>query len=341
MSIRSRSRELRLAALCLMAAITVSSAGNARPAGNDAVLARSLFDSGKALMSAGKTDEACEKFAESERLDPRSGTLLNLAVCREQQGKIATAWLLFQEAIPLSRNDARPDREKLAKDKLAEIEPRLPRLAIEVPFPVDAIEVSLDGVAVGKAAWSEAAPIDPGDHQITVRAPGKKPWSTVVTIGPAADRHVVSVPNLEDDLPAVAPAASSASASASAPAPRPEPRHVPPERSNVAGYVIGGAGIAALGVGAFFGLRASQKWDDAQSNCTGDVCNAQAESLSREANTAAWVSNVGVGLGLVGIGVATWLLVSAPGDKPHTKAGVRASPIAGTSTLGLGVSGRF
>jgi len=337
LSIRSRSRELRLAALCLMAAISVSSAGNARPAGNDAVLARSLFDSGKALMSAGKTDEACDKFAESQRLDPRSGTLLNLAVCREEQGKIATAWLLFQEAIPLSRNDERPDREKLAKDKLAEIEPRLPRLAIEVPFPVDAIEVSLDGVAVGKAAWSEAAPIDPGDHRITVRAPGKKPWSTLVRVGPSADRHVVRVPNLEDDRVAVAPAASSASA----PAPRPEPRPVLPERSNTAAYVIGGAGIAALGVGAFFGWRASKKWDDAQSNCTGDVCNAQAESLSREANTAAWVSNVGVGLGLVGIGVATWLLVSAPGDRPHTKAGVQASPIAGTSTLGLGVSGRF
>lgn len=337
MSTRLRSRELRLAALCLMAAISSSSASSAQPAGNDAVLARSLFDRGKALMAGGKTDEACDKFAESQRLDPRSGTLLNLAVCREKQGKTATAWLLFQEAIPLARKDARPDREKLAKDKLAGIEPKLSRLAIEVPFPVDGIEVSLDGVPVGKAAWNEAAPLDPGDHQISATAPGKKAWNTSVTIGAAADRQVVHVPNLEDDLSAVAPAASSASA----PTTRPEPPPVPPERSNTAAYVIGGAGIAALGVGAFFGWRASQKWDDAQSNCKGDVCNAQAASLSRDANSAAWVSNVGLGLGLVGVGVATWLLVRSSDDTSHTKASVRAAPLVGSSTLGLGMSGRF
>jgi len=335
LSTRLRSRDARVGALILMAAMTVALAGNAQPAGNDAVLARSLFDRGKALMGQGKTDEACDKFAESQRLDPRSGTLLNLAVCREKQGKTATAWLLFQDAIPLSRKDQRADREKLAREKLAEIEPKLSRLTIEVPSPADGIEVSLDGVAVGKAAWSEAAPVDPGEHQVAAKAPGKKPWSTSVQIGAKADRKTVRVPELEAEPVAEVPVVSSAPAASAAAAP------VAEAHDNTVAYVIGGAGIVALGAGAFFGWRASQKWDDAQSHCPGNVCDAEAASLSREANTAAWISNAGVGLGVIGVGVATWLLIGSSGEKAPSKAGVQAAPIVGSSSFGLGVSGGF
>jgi len=47
-------------------------------------LAESLYQDGRDLLTAGRTAEACEKFAESHRLDPAAGTLLNLAACNER-----------------------------------------------------------------------------------------------------------------------------------------------------------------------------------------------------------------------------------------------------------------
>ena len=73
----------------------VSSRAEAQPT---AAIAEQLFRDGRALIGQGKFDEACEKFAASQRLAPAIGTLLNLAVCREKQGRDATAWSLYADA---------------------------------------------------------------------------------------------------------------------------------------------------------------------------------------------------------------------------------------------------
>src|SRR5687768_12791848 len=58
-----------------------------------------LFEEGRAELQAGRPDAACKKFEQSIRKDPRAvGTLLNLALCNERQGKIASALALFVEA---------------------------------------------------------------------------------------------------------------------------------------------------------------------------------------------------------------------------------------------------
>src|ERR1043165_7438851 len=57
-----------------------------------------LFRRGVELMDAGKVDEACDAFEDSQKLDPVTSTLLNLAACREKRGQLATAWGLFLEA---------------------------------------------------------------------------------------------------------------------------------------------------------------------------------------------------------------------------------------------------
>ena len=64
---------------------------------HDAAAADVLFRRAKDALAAGNVDGACASFAESQRLDPAAGTLLNLADCEEKQGKLATAWQHFVE----------------------------------------------------------------------------------------------------------------------------------------------------------------------------------------------------------------------------------------------------
>ena len=65
------------------------------------------------------------KFAESHRLDPSGGTILNLALCHEKEGKLARSWSEFTEAIAFARRDYRADREAEAQDHAGKLEPRL------------------------------------------------------------------------------------------------------------------------------------------------------------------------------------------------------------------------
>src|SRR5271156_1769624 len=101
---RSTSAIVRGASLLACAGVPLAS-GAARaqapapPASaTDKVAAEALFEEGRRLVAAGSFADACPKFADSERLDPSGGALLNLASCYEKLGRSATAWVTYREA---------------------------------------------------------------------------------------------------------------------------------------------------------------------------------------------------------------------------------------------------
>src|SRR5258705_3259626 len=83
------------------ALVLTAGVGSMCPRGASADLAgaEALFRQGRQLLSEGKTAAACEKFAASQRMDPSSGTLLNLADCHAGEGKTASAWAGFLTAV--------------------------------------------------------------------------------------------------------------------------------------------------------------------------------------------------------------------------------------------------
>src|SRR5688500_16529073 len=87
-------------------------------------------------MKAGKVAEACAAFEQSQKLEPAITTLLNLAGCREKLGQLATAWGLFLDAERQTRSasdKATEQLHKVAGDRAAKLEPRVPKLTIGVP----------------------------------------------------------------------------------------------------------------------------------------------------------------------------------------------------------------
>jgi hypothetical protein len=66
----------------------------------DQALAQTLFDRGRELMTAKKYVEACEKFAESERLEPSVGTEL-----ARGRGAMGAAIASKPRAIVLQRSN--------------------------------------------------------------------------------------------------------------------------------------------------------------------------------------------------------------------------------------------
>lgn len=317
---------VKLPALLTLAAVVLVPA--TALAQSKEVVAEALFQEGKRLMAEGKYTDACPKLAESNRLDPGAGALTALALCHKAEGKWASSWSEFKDVVSLARRDGRKDREQVALASIAELEPKLSRLVLEVDTATLAVdeELLLDDTPVARAAYGQSLPADPGVHRISARAPGRKPWETTSTIAEKKDAKpvlvTVRVPALEL-LPVEAPVVAQ-------PLPPPTLEVSGPlrERGNtqrIVSYAVGGAGIVALGIGTFFGIRALSKNSDSDQLC-GDPCASQAGlDANDSARSSATVANIAIGLGLAAVagGVVLWL--TAP--KGHSSSPRAMSPV--------------
>ncbi|MCC6559034.1 MAG: tetratricopeptide repeat protein [Polyangiaceae bacterium] len=339
-----RRRHPSMIAVALTAAAIAAPAGaQPKPGGaprTDPIAAEALWKEGRALRAAGKLREACPKFEESYRLDPALGALLNLASCHELLGRTATAWSEYREAEDLAVRAGDEKRRKFAAQRAAAIEEKVPRLVITAIDPPPGLVVLRDGVELGAATLGAAIPIDPGEHVITARAPGFEAWTVKYEASTGA-RGTIEVPRLAP-LPAPPPAAASAPA-ASAP---PDRAAAPGARLPVLAIVAGGVGLAGIGVGAVFGVLTGNQASAARDECPEDVCNAKGDELVARGETYAWVSNIGFGVGALGLVVGGVLLLtgsSGPEPPPAAAAAGRFSvaPALGPEGGGVRASVRF
>ncbi|CAN94676.1 putative membrane protein [Sorangium cellulosum So ce56] len=194
----------RLLALAMFLAALLSGGRDARA---DTAAAQALFDAAKQLMAQGKYADACPKLEESQRLDPGIGTQFNLAACYEQLGRTASAWSMFLEVAGASRAAGQLEREKVARQRAAALEPRLIRLTITAPAdsPAD-LQVKRDGALVGRAQWGTPVPVDPGKHTVEASAAGRAPFARSMELTRAGASETLAIP----PLPAGAPAGAAA-----------------------------------------------------------------------------------------------------------------------------------
>jgi len=305
-------------------------AAPARASNNGA--AEELFREGQALMQAGNFDEACPKLAESQRLDPGTGTLLNLAACHERQGKLASAWAEYNDAAALAQRDGRDDRVEFCKQHLAAIEPKLARLTINVAAgaAVPGFEVKLDDAVVGGPSLGIALPVDPGVHQISASAPGKRPWQASLTIrvGPSTD--TVTIQALADAAAERAPVSAPIAGTA------PTDDASAGKTQRYVAYGLGGLGVVAVGVGAAFGLTAISKNNESNDKgCFGNQCTAPAASLRNDARSAGTISTVAFSVGGAALAGGVVLFLTAPSSKnPSNRASARV--LLGPGSIAIG-----
>jgi hypothetical protein len=287
-------------------------AGAARA--GDAVLAETLFREGRAASDSGDLATACAKFAQSYRLDPAPGTLLNLGDCEERRGKLATAWEYFNRLYDtLAAGD---DRRTLARSRADAVAARLPRVRIVVPKGAPAgTTVLRDGAPLDTAAIGTLIPIDPGAHVLTLRAPDHRDSQTKVEFAEGAAREVALTVGAADVRVASG-----------------HDEHGLGGR-RVAGLVLAGVGVLAIGGGFVTGGLAIGTQSDAQKHCAGSVCvDQQGVDLHETAKTEALVADILFGAGA--LVVVTGLIVFASGSSSSSSS-ARASVGLGPGSVML------
>lgn len=324
------------------AAFFASQTASAGPAETRAA-ADALFREGRTLVKQGKFAEGCGKLEASQNLDPAPGTLLALADCFEKDGRIASAWSTWNDAVVLARQRNDKRRLETAEKRAKALEPKLPKLQIDVSGDsrVEGLVVKRNDQVVESSIFGSAVPVDPGQQVISASAPGREPWTTSVEIKTEPGATTVTIPVLtklpeppkiekSEDKPDVA-----------------KPKPPPPVQSNtqrnlgIAFTTIGIIGVAGGGVA---GGLTFMKVKTAQGQCRGDnppLCSQQGLDAYRIADLTANISDIAFGAG--GVLLLTGIIVwgTAPAKKKEEKTSIHFAPWVGPGTLGTSLSGEF
>jgi hypothetical protein len=275
--------------------------GSARAAGADeGTIAESLFQQGLAAMERGELARACELLGESQRLDPGGGTLLNLGLCHERAGHVATAWARYHDALGLARRDARSDRITFAEEHIKLLEPRLPRLAVVIGEPVPGARVKIDGAALPASAWETPSPVDPGEHELRVEAPGRRVYTVAVALREGETRRVAVPPLVRDAAGAIGPEG---------------PHEPPPGRTQrVLGWSLTGVGGGAVIAAAVLGALAigAESTADAACPSAGACTSVRGLDASNRASSFATGATISGISGVVLLAGGIVMLLTAP-----------------------------
>jgi hypothetical protein len=332
----------------------------ARAQERDPGAAQALFDQARQLVQQGKYAEACPKLVESNRLDPGIGTQFHLADCFEKAGKVTSAWATFLDVASQARAAGQLDREKAAQKRAEKLEPRLPRLTLNVPEASRApgLEIRRGGVLIGAAQWGTPLPVDPGEIEIVASATGKQTLKQSLRLEEGKTATY--------ELPALADDTAAAAAPAAAPPPPPaaaeeeatdegdeeEPaasskKKKPSTGSNALLYTLTAAGVVGLGVGTGFALMARSTNEESKTHCDPNdpnQCNSTGVKMRNDAIGEGNIATVGFiagGVCLVGAGIML-LVGGGSSDKPKEKQSrLRSSAVLGPRAGVVYVQGSF
>ena len=338
--------------------------------------AEDLFQRAKAALVRKDYKEACPMFAESYRLAGGGGTLQNLALCYEEEGKVAFAYNRFSELRTLSTAAGNhPERVELANEHIQRLVPRLSRIRVRLGSAsnLEGVQVFVDGDAYGHLSWEAGIVVNTGSHEVRVTAPAKRPVLLKVKVDDEGIEETVEIPKLESAPIAARPLAPPTGATLE------DLDRVSSLRVlRSTGFVIGGLGLASALAGGLFGVAAISTNSAAKAVCRDNTSEraltnltpydnarpiavdggcfaprpgespsaplARANGLRDDARTFANVANVLVPVGVLAVAVGTFLVVrgASAEDLSAAKSSRRGKPTTiSFGADGLAIAGEF
>jgi hypothetical protein len=316
-----RTRWMTGSALCAALWLCTPSA----VAQSAAPAAEALFQQGREEMAAGRYDSACAKLRQSDELDPAPGTKLNLAECEAARGRIATAWELLKAAE--QKLDPTDPRYPIARQKREALEPRLPKLQLSLaPGAPEDTTVRIAQVELRASAFGVPLPLDPGRQELIVTASGRSEARVTVVLEEGKTAELQVMPG------AKTPDATGQSAAAPSTSPPPASEASSSDHRTL-GYVLGGVGLAGLAGATVAGILTLNAKSTNKEHCDSALqsCDAQGRDAAESGRLYGTLTTAGLVVGLVGVGVGTYFIVSSGPNETGVTA--QASAVGGRLTL--------
>ncbi len=320
-----------LAALFVAALSAVAPQAGAQSAA-DRETARSLMKQGDAAFEAADYRAALKAYETAHGIMQVPSTGIALAKAQEKLGLLVEA---RNTALAVSRISVQPaepavfTQARAAAGDLAEaLEARIPSLSIDVSGSEQA-RVSIDGAELPRSQFRVRRKLNPGKYTVVASAPGFREEREEVVLAESDSRELAL--ELEPSVGPTTETWSEPGRAATAPAVG-EPART--SKLTPLAYVGFGVGAAGIAVGSVAGLMSLSKASDAKDQCRENQCPPSASDDIDGAKTLATVSNVGFGVGIAGVAVGVYALVTA--GRERTAAGARRiEPLVGARFVGV------
>ena len=283
--------------------------------------AEALFDKGLSEMEAGHYETACPTLKESQRLDPRMGTLFTLAECEAKGGMIASAVAHYDEYLRLfgrltpAQKAAQAGREKVSAAQKAALAPQVPYVTLVLRDAPPGTSVKWDDMVFNLPALGVPLPVNPGEHVVTTQVPGRANVVTRVAVAKGERKQIeLAVGARAKERGAERPAAPVVAVATpdAPPAPSPADAEAADRARKIWIYGVGSVGVMGVVVGSVAGAMVLGKKGTIDDNCLGSSCNASGKEAADEAQRLGLVSTVGFGVGIAGLATAAILLLTEP-----------------------------
>lgn len=281
----------------------VATAGGAELSPEAEERALSLYKEGVQFAREGRWKEAETRFEQVTTIRAAPPALFALARAQIENGKFASAKSTLERAAHGSEPEYAAIVEQ-ATEQLRELEPRVPRVELDVP-DVQGLKVAVDDVPLGSVRVIELDCCAP--HEIVVSAAGKRSFTTTVTLNQSERRRLRPVLDPEGTAPTSEDDRRDRRAQA---------KHS--TRSSVVGpVVLGSAGLAASIAGVIVRVAAQRDYDDAVASCAGDpprCTSADDVQRGNDARTRILFGTVAIGVGLAAVaGAGVWWALTTSG----------------------------
>ena len=296
------------------------------------------FNQGLSLVKEKAYLEAATEFKRAYGIDPNFTILLELGQAHAAAGQPAYAVEALGKYLSDGGNRVPQARREQVEAQIAEQKRLIATITVHCDLPGAVIRI--DDAEVGKCPLPAPIGVNPGSHTLAASAADRPPQEHKLDLA-SKEEKIVEVQFQQS----AAPAANAASVPGMAVAPTLPLGSTSGGSGKRVAYIVGGIGIGALAVGTVFGIRAISKRLDSDQYCPQNRCTQQGVDLNNQAKTAALVSDITLGAGLVGVVVATYLLLR-PGQgsssPPGTVAfGLRLSPEVGQGEAKLALGGSW
>ncbi len=281
-----------------------TSAAPSRPA--PVTVAVDHFKEAVDLFGRGETAAACRKFEQSYAEGAAPGTLYNMAVCHEREGRVADAYREYDDLASRALAFGLTAKAATVRARADTLLPKLSR--VDLVHRSDAVAaitgIIVDGTPFLAEVWEKPLYLAPGRHVIGIQhADGVSVTRTTAVLVAGRAQRI----EMEDPAP-----------------PRPRETAVNTKK-RVASYVTGGAGVAFVAAGAVLGALAISKKNDFDALCPDNGCRTPGDKTTAvsdrgTARTEAALSTVGFAVGGAALATAVYLLVTSREAAPVTAA---------------------
>jgi len=266
----------------------------------DGASAKAHFDKGKSLFAAKNFADALSEFRASYAIVKSPNSHFLIANCLRDLGRLSEAYVEYDRVVAEAKA-AGEDYAGAVDAATAERDALAPKIVmVNVTTPPDAADAMLvvGGMEVTSDLRGKPIPAMPGNIEVTLSPAGKAPLTQSVT-GAAGETKNVTL-----EAAAETPPGGNETSGG---------KKLTPMR--IGAIAAAGVGVVGMVIFAVQGSASNTTFDSLKEKC-GGPCPQEFAADVDKGRTQQLTANIGLGLGIVGLGVGATLFALSMKKKP-------------------------